>query len=178
MQNRIEIPFSKVKPSLVVIAGLAFILGGYEMILHPYSDWYRMRNSDPLVFYFLGVASILLGLGGIASGLKIFFSKGMALIIDSNGITDNSSNLSVGLIKWTDITDIRSDNDNSTKFLYIFVKNPEKYIQKKKFTRRLMRMNMGMTGTPLYISSISLKCSFKELERIVFKEFDRYKNVS
>lgn len=102
----------------------------------------------------------------------------MALIIDLNGITDNSSNLSVGLIKWTDITDIRSDNDNSTKFLYIFVKNLEKYIQKKKFTRRLMRMNLNMTGTPLYISSITLKCSFKELERIVFKEFDRYKNVS
>ncbi len=178
MQNRIEIPFSKVKPSFLVIVGLVFILGGIEMILHPYSDWYRIRNFDPLFFYFIGIASILLGLGGIASGIKIFLSKGMAVIIDSNGITDNSSNLSVGLIEWADITDIKSHNNNSSKYLSIFVKNPEKYILRKKIAKVFMRMNMNMTGTPLYISSISLKCSFKELERIVFKEYDRYKDVS
>lgn len=178
MHNKIEIPFSKIKPSFLVIVGVALIFGGIGMISHPYSNYILYRGLDPLIFYFFGVASILLGLGGIASAIKILFSKKIGLILDSRGITDNSSNMSVGLIEWADIVEIKMGQVDYLKFLYIYVKDPEKYIQKKKFSRFMMRLNMNMTGTPLYISSISLKCSFKELERIVYSEFEKYKNIS
>ena len=67
----------------------------------------------------------------------------------------------------------------STKFLLINVTDPEKYIGKAKsgMKAKLMRSNMKMYGTPLSITSNTLKYDFGELEQLIQTEFDRNKNA-
>ena len=67
----------------------------------------------------------------------------------------------------------------STKFLLINVTNPEKYIGKAKnrMKAKLMRSNMKIYGTPLSITSNTLKYDFGKLEQLIQTEFERNKNV-
>jgi hypothetical protein len=49
------------------------------------------------------------------------------------------------------------------------VKNPQDYIDKQTsgFKRKMMQMNLNMYGTPLSITSNSLKIKFEELLNIL-----------
>ena len=115
----------------------------------------------------VGILGILFFSATGILGFKKLFDKKVGLIIDSNGITDNSNASSVGLIEWNDITDIITKQVMSTKFLLINVANPEKYIEKAKsgMKTKLMRSNMKIYGTPLSITSNTLKYDFGELEK-------------
>ena len=110
-------------------------------------------------------------------GVKKLFDKKVGLTIDLNGITDNSSALSIGLINWNDILEIRTMQVKSTKFLLIDIINPEKYIGKANniMQAKLMKVNMNMCGTPLSITSNTLKYDFDELEKLIQTEFSRNK---
>ncbi len=67
----------------------------------------------------------------------------------------------------------------STKFLLIHVRNPEEYIDKARggVKAKLMHSNMQMYGTPLSITSNTLKCSFDELERLIGVGFEQSRTV-
>ena len=134
---------------------------------------------SPEIVRIMGVLGIVLfGAAGVF-GIKKLFDKKVGLIIDKNGITDNSSALSIGLIEWKDINGIELTQVNSIKFLRIGVKNPEKYISKAKngIKAKLMKINMNMYGSPIYITSNSLKYNFEELETIAQSEFKKNKNA-
>lgn len=108
---------------------------------------------SPETVRIMGVLGIVLfGAAGVF-GIKKLFDKKVGLIIDENGITDNSSALSIGLIEWKDINGIELTQVNSIKFLRIGFKNPEKYISKAKngIKAKLMKINMNMYGSPIYI---------------------------
>lgn len=88
--------------------------------------------NNPNAIRFLGIAGIVFfGLAGIYGIIKLFDKKA-GLIIDSSGITDNTSAVSIGLIEWSDILGIRTEQIMSTKFLLIDVENPKKYLDKAK----------------------------------------------
>jgi len=70
---------------------------------------------------------LFFGLKGIY-GIRKMFNKSAGLIIDENGITDNSTVISAGLIKWADITEIKMKRNK----LLIYTKNPGQYIGRKK----------------------------------------------
>lgn len=124
------------------------------------------------------IASIFFGATGIYGIRKIFDNK-VGLIIDENGITDNSNASSIGLIEWNDISEIKTEQVMSTKFLLIEIENPEKYIAKakNKMKARLMKTNMKMYGTPLSITSNTLKYDFDELGKLIQTEFEKNKNA-
>lgn len=136
-----------------------------------------LRN--PMVVKSVGIiASIFFGATGIYGIRKIFDNK-VGLIIDENGITDNSNASSIGLIEWNDISEIKTEQVMSTKFLLIEIENPEKYIAKakNKMKARLMKTNMKMYGTPLSITSNTLKYDFDELGKLIQTEFEKNKNA-
>ena len=91
-------------------------------------------------------------------GIRKMFGKTNGLTIDENGIFDNTSASSVGLIKWADITAIKTEQVASTKFQLIYTSNPDFYFDKVKgFKRELMEGNNRMYGTPLSITSNTLE---------------------
>ncbi len=101
-------------------------------------------------------------------GVKKLFDNNVGLTIDDNGIIDNTNALSIGLIKWADITEIRTEQVMSTKFLLIFTKDPNEILKKVGGMKsKLMAGNMKMYGTPFSITSTTLKYNFNELEKLL-----------
>lgn len=102
----------------------------------------------------------------------------IGLLIDEEGITNSSSPVSIGLIKWEDIKDIRATNVMSTKFLIIDLINQEYYIEriKSKLKLKLVNYNVKMYGTPVTITSTTLNCNFENLMSYITKSFEQYKD--
>lgn len=65
----------------------------------------------------------------------------------------------------------------STKFLLIYVKKPKVYLYHSDgiIKNKLRKLNMRYYGTPITISSSSLKCDFNQLENDLKKSFEEYK---
>ena len=173
--NRIEIPLSKTKLLLLLAGSILFVAAGFFCIM-VVADGYAKYSS--IFLKGVGVVAILFfGATGVSATKKIFDNK-MGLIIDDRGMTDNSSGVSIGLIKWSDITAITTEEISSSKFLLIYVTNPEYYLnQAKGFKRKMMKANYSMYGTPLSMTSNGLKCKFSELEQLIHKYFNNYRKT-
>lgn len=165
--DRIEIPISKTKISFLLIGALIFVILGVLFSLTP-DKFATTIFRNPQIIRIVGIVAVLFfGAAGIY-GLRKLFDKSVGLIIDNFGITDNSNASSVGLIDWSDILDIKTEQVMSTRFLLIFVDNPDKYLERVNgFKRKLMKANMKMYGTPLSITSNTLRYDFSDLERLI-----------
>jgi len=166
--DRIEIPLSKKKIILLVIGALAFVIIGVFFIINPEVFVKHLNIVSITRVRTVGIASVLFfGVIAIYASWKIR-DKRAGLIIDENGIFDNSNSVSIGLIKWADITEIRTEEVSSSKFLLIYVSNPEVYLNKATgFRKKVMRLNYKMYGTPLSITSNTLKYNFSTLEQLL-----------
>jgi len=172
MTDPIEIPLSKKKLLLMLAGSVGFILIGFWFVFDPP----RISNpyfGDPTLLLLLGIVSILFfGICAVYIARKLPENKA-GLIIDSSGLIDNSSGVSAGRILWSDIQDISVIEIHRQKLIMLQVKNPQDYIdrQKSRFKRKMMQMNFNMYGTPLSITSNSLKIEFNELINILHDQF-------
>jgi hypothetical protein len=177
--EEIKIKKSNFKIILLSIVGILFGVLCLNMFLNPekYISYVFRNESFIKVFGLLGF--IFMSLSIILIAVK-YFKNSFGLVIDKNGITDNSSVASVGLIEWKDIKGIRKNNVMSTQFLLIDVYDSDKYIKKSKntFVSILLKTNLKTYGTPISISDKALKCSFKELESIINEQYQSYINKS
>ena len=97
-------------------------------------------------------------------GIKKLFDKSPGLVLNSEGILDNSSGLSAGVIPWSEVVDIREYQVQKQKFVSIHVQDPEKYANNGNALKRMAnRANIKMCGTPINISANSLKIGYEEL---------------
>lgn len=167
--EKIEIPLSKKKLILVIGGSILFVIAG----LYLFTTIAEKQTRYPPVFVKgVGIAGMLFfGVTGIYGTSKIFDKK-IGLTIDENGITDNTNGSSIGLIKWNDILEIKTKQIASTKFLLIYVTDPEQYLEKVTGLRRkVLEGNHNMYGTPLSITSTTLKYKFDDLEKLINERF-------
>lgn len=172
--NKVEIPLSKKKLILGIGGSILFVVLGLYLFTTIAEQQIRF---SPIFVKGIGIAGILFfGATGIYGTRKIFDRK-IGLTIDENGIIDNTNASSVGFIKWRDITEIKTEQVASTKFLLIYTTNPEQYLDKVKgFKKKLMTGNNKMYGTPLSITSSTLKCKFEDLEKLINDRFNEEHN--
>ena len=173
----VEIKLSKSKLVKLVFFSV-LILGAslWMLIYQPKSNHFIFGN-----FYIMNSVSVL---GILLGSMALFFSikktgdKKPGIIIDSDGIIDNSSALSIGRIHWEDIDDIIRKTDFNQKSIALIVRNPEKYIDKQasSYKRRMMKANFKMSGSPIAISPNSLKINFDELNKILTQSHAEYLN--
>jgi len=174
--REIRIALSKKKLIFGFIGSIIFVVLGIQFILKPVSYVSFLYRNVELI-RIVGYASLIFFGFCLIYILCKAFDKKPGLIINENGITDNSNFTSVGLIEWSEIIGIRTQQVMKTKFILIDVLNPEKYIQNStKFKATLMKGNLKMYGTPLSITSNSLSYNFNELEKLLNTEFNKYKN--
>jgi hypothetical protein len=176
MNENVEIPLSKNKIILLSLGALIFVLLGFWLAIDPENfkvSVFRYRSTE--LIRVVGIISIVFF--GVCSFFifKKVFDKKFGLIIDKNGITDNSNATSIGLVKWTDIIGIRVLEVVNQKFVMIDVSNPEYYIDLKKnrFGKMAMKANYTKYGSPISITANSLKADFKELKEIIEKQFEK-----
>jgi len=173
MENeKIEIDFRKWYLFLLFFGGIIFVIAGILIIVSSfYQEQYQFILSDPFTRFmynqvtqiFFGIMSILFfGLVTKTIFLKIVDKK-PGFIIDSTGITDNSTGFSAKHIKWTNIVEVKSFNMVIVKFIIVIINNPEEYFEKYKHGK----LDYKLTGSPVNIYTNVLKCKHKELANIL-----------
>ncbi|UII81663.1 STM3941 family protein [Flagellimonas sp. CMM7] len=178
MKDNIEIPLSRIKLVLIIL-GCAMFLALSVFILLNAENMQTRKAENPFIMRAIAVIAILFFGAILISVFKKLFENRMGMIISDKGIWDNSNGVSIGLIAWEDIQNIRKSQVMLTKFLLIDVKNPEKYIgnASSKFKASIMRKNMQTYGTPISISSGGLKWGFSKIESTIIREFKRQKQI-
>ncbi len=168
----ISIPLSKGK--LVLIAVGSFALLGLCLGLLFYGDQVPRMNSI-FIKIVVAVGGLFFALCGVF-GVQKFFDNKPGLIIDCQGIVDNSSAIAAGRIPWEEITGIRISEIASEKFLTILLLSPEKYAQGKGQIRAwLNSINTKMTGSPINISANALKISLNDLSGHLMSAWTSFK---
>ncbi len=181
MTDKIEVPLSQNKMLLAIGGSILFVLLGVWLFAS--ADSFEGNSvrllRNPVVVKGAGILAILFFGAMAVIGIKKLFDKKVGLTIDTHGLTDNSNASSVGFIAWDDIVRIEKQQMMSTKFLLVHVRNPEEYIARARngVKAKLMRSNMQMYGTPLSITSNTLKCGFDELERLIGVGFEQSRTL-
>ncbi|MVN22385.1 STM3941 family protein [Mucilaginibacter arboris] len=177
-QKFIEFPLSKFKLTLILLGALCFVGTGIWLV----SKALKAVPTFPINRMFLlmiGFASILFfGICTVAILLKLF-QKIPGIIIDANGITDHSSGISSGLIKWDDITHIDIVEVSRQKLIMLYVVNPDEYIQRHSnfLKRKASLFNYQRYGTPLGITTNDLKCTTQKLHDVLKSNWEQHHSL-
>lgn len=176
--ERMEIQLSKTKLILTFLGASLFVILGIFLAKNP-ENFISFRHHNVLVIRFVGILAIsFFGLVVLTVPRKLFDKK-PGLVIDENGITDNSSMKGNGFIPWKNITSVKQIKIKSTSLLLISVSNPKKYFETSNFFIRYFKnLSLKTYGTPIAISSNSLKCNFSELEKLISERLKIYKTAN
>ena len=171
------IGISKVKTLLILLGALAFVvLGVWFLTLDTQAiEAQRKFNSPVLVYGIGGVAIAFFGACGIFAVKKLFDSS-PGLVLNRQGLTDNSSAISVGFVPWSEVSRIEEHQIQKQRFISIFVDNPDKYMNAGNVLQRKARQaNLKMCGTPISISSNALKMKYDDLYSVIEDYLSRYR---
>ena len=171
------IGISKVKTLLILLGALAFVaLGVWFLTLDTQAiEAQRKFNSPVLVYGIGGVAIAFFGACGIFA-IKKLFDTSPGLVLNRQGLTDNSSAISVGFVPWSEVSRIEEHQIQKQKFISIFVDNPDKYMNAGNVLQRKARQaNLKMCGTPISISSNALKIKYDDLYSVIAGYLSRYR---
>lgn len=175
--EQIEIPLSKKKMVLTLLGGTIFVILGILFVTNP-EKYTSVVIRNPTIVFISGLASILFfGLVAVTVIRKLSDKKA-GLIINRDGIIDNSSGVSAGLVLWSDIEEIKVSQVMNQNFLMLIVKHPQDYLAKvsNPLKRKGMEMNYRSYGSPISISANSLKTNFDELYNLLAEKLKEYKS--
>jgi hypothetical protein len=169
--------FNLKRKLLLFILNISFILGGIFLII---------ISLDFRPFWVVGSAWIpgIVGLVGtvyfglvLVSYLKIVRRKA-ALIIDNDGIVDNSSFIAVGRILWSQITEIKAYDAGPVSYILVYVDEPVSFIERNGnfFERWHLRNNFKRYRTPVAIPLIWLHIYIDDLNTLLLARFENFKN--
>jgi hypothetical protein len=105
------------------------------------------------------------------NAIKQSNNKEFALKINEKGIIDNISMAKPGLINWENIEKFEILKSSGHQHLFVFVKQPEKYIQNVKgFKKGMVNQLFKDKGSPIAIDLRRIKYDANELLTILEKE--------
>ena len=163
-QEEISIPQRKGKIAVLTIGSIAFVVIAISMWINADAQT-TMSPEDARI-------------GGIAAGL--FFSltavygfinlrnKKPGLVINNEGITNNSNNTGGMQVKWSDVTKVERKTVEGDEFLLLMISNPSENLANSSGVSKMwLTANHKLYGTPFSISTKTLKTNLGELEGII-----------
>ncbi|WP_430809681.1 MULTISPECIES: STM3941 family protein [unclassified Carboxylicivirga] len=178
-QNKlIEIPLSYTKLAWTIVGAIIFVILGLGIIFYPAILNIAAVGNRTLTSI-IGLATIaFFGTVAIVNIRKTLHNK-HGLIISTQGLTNYSYETQATTIPWSDILEIKPINTPGQKIIVITVKNPDAYIEREtnKFKRKAMELNYKTLGSPLHLSTHSLKISFEKLHALLVQKLNEYKQA-
>jgi hypothetical protein len=161
---------------VLILGACAFVvLGAWLLSLDETTIRSQRRFNDPIHVYGTGLVSIVFfGACGVL-GIRKLLDKRPGLVFNSAGVVDNSSGVSAGLIPWSEIVGAEVFEIHKQKMLIIKVRNPQKYIERGGMLKQaLNKANYKMCGSPIAITSNTLKIDFFELLSLFHQYAQKY----
>jgi len=152
----------------MLLGSIIFVVIGILGMINP-AKYVSAVFRSPVIIFISGLAGVLFFGYIVFLILKKLFKGGTGLIINDEGINDNSGGSSAGMIFWKDIEKIDVLNVLNQKFIRIIVKNPDEYIERQTslITKKIMAANYKKYGSPLQISANTLNIKFDELYELL-----------
>lgn len=153
---------------IFILLGFIFLFVELDLTYSPFI----IKGIGLITVFVFGVFLIFL--------LKKLFERKPALIIDENGITDYSTALQVGLVRWNEIKDIQFTTFGKQDFLSIYTYDKDLIINRTKaFQKAMNQMNKKLMDSQINIPYRNLKCDPVQLgEAINYFWEENYKNKS
>ena len=169
------IALSKTKVILLIFGAIVFVTLGILMLTVDTSQLSNRVTTSPAYIYTIGGSAIIFfGWAGIV-GLRKFIDKTPGILLNHEGISINSSGVAIRFVPWDDVERIGVSKVRGQKFVSVFVRNLDKYINYGNFLNRLInKANVKMVGTPINISTNSLKISHDKLLQLIQEYFKLY----
>lgn len=160
------------KVAKLLFGSLAFVLLGIGLI-------YAGADSSHYFVLIMGVISTaLFSLGLVFSVSKLIKSE-PALLINREGIVDKSSYAGAGAVSWNEIKNISFYQAKKEKVITIELYDPERLISRQPvWKQKLMRLNKGMAGATIHLSSLNLSCNLYELFPLLYRRWNHSKSGS
>ena len=160
------------KPQIIIPTSRRFILLGFFGSVLFVVIGIFMMNSEPSRKYsstYLQtwglIGTSFFGLTGLYCLKKLFDNK-PGLIIDENGLWNNSSIISNHTIKWNELSGVGLTKIGKEKILFLYFKDDKSFMMKFTLIERfLMRLNLSLYNSPIGISTRSLKYDIDKLNR-------------
>lgn len=163
-QPEINIPKHKLKQIGLFLVSLLFAYIGYRMVN---SEFRSSRMSPELATFFGYLGILFFGLGGLLIFFNMLTSK-PALIINSDGIINNSHVGGGYLIRWKNIKSLRIISINKQRMIEIDLKDDEEIYQQVNFlVRKWMKLNGRFMGTPTFIPAVLIKMNLEDVLSII-----------
>lgn len=168
MQQTI-IPLSKSKLFAFVAISALFVVIGYWLFgLDAAVIEQQRKFNHPMFVHSVGFICMVFGALAFVLAVRKVFSSKPGLILDTQGITDNSSMLAAGFIPWFSIDSFEVRQIHNQRILYVILKDPEAYILRFGLLRKIaFKLNRHVAASPVGIISSSLTVGFDELVRLV-----------
>lgn len=169
----ITIPVNKKRTIRYLIGAILFVLLGILFVVKPFLF---IKSNDPFMIRLIGyICTTFFGIGIIVFIQKLR-NKKEGLIIDADGITDNSSGISAGRILWRDVKNIRVEQVAGQPIIMLDVKDPLSYLQQQQnpVKKRAMELTHQLYKTPVAVSAQFLSTRAEQLLPLLenaFKEF-------
>jgi hypothetical protein len=168
MEKTIKIQTKTIRPAaLVFLTILLFSIGAFGI-------WVLMSFIFPMLegFWELKITAIAVIVVIMICAIYLIIIQSSktkpGLIIDDQGITDDSNFMGVGFIPWSDITAVREDaNGFKQKLIVVIVKNPDVYINKSSQMRVSRQTQHKQFGSPIVIAANSLESNSQEIISIL-----------
>jgi hypothetical protein len=162
--NELAIPPSRLKLVGTLLGALAFVaLGVLMIVVQSRRDVFETLVGLLCVGFFGAVA---------VSVLKHLLFRGPAVVINSKGIVDNSSGVSVGFIAWDEIEEICEYRFQDQTFLGITLKDVNKVVARQpKWKRSVIRANLKLGAAPVNIPQSVLGVKVSDLVREIQDRF-------
>lgn len=174
---------SKIKTILLAFIALIFVILGFILVIYRKEitiDFWMNFGFNHKTANILSILSIIITsyIGIPFFGLGLFYILNRFLypkpsvIINNEGIIDNSSLASVGLIKWDNISEIFGYNYLGNKFLGIIPKNINNVLLKQgKIKKFSINITKRLAKAPINISENTLPITIEEL----LSEINKYR---
>lgn len=144
---------SRKKIWYAIIGCLVFVTGSIFMLV----------ARDDVFAIIISILCLAIFGGGMMLFLYQLTRNHPLLSFDRNGFYQKN----IGLIAWNDVAGIGSVLVRSQKYVVVFLKKPEYFIDSRSQPgRAAYAFNYRLTGSPIAISSVNMEYSFEELLKL------------
>ena len=161
------IPPSRLKLLGQAAGGLVFAAVGLFLMFVPTREGPFSRLIGLIMVVFFGAVAVTI--------LYRLMKGAPAIIINARGIVDNASGVSIGLIPWDQIREVREYRVQDQVFLSITPRDLDALLEKQpRWKRTAIRANLSMGAAPLNVPQAALGIKVSDLVREIEQRRPRH----